>query len=127
LVSIEELSLEQGNHTLAVLPSEYAKAVCTANGTMCSVDVALPLEFVDGSSLVARGKGLLETDTGSLRGPLGDGHVDFEVVLNGANKSNDTSIPVTAIALVSGMAVLLQSIWFLVNYSYQRRQADLPM
>ncbi len=94
---------------------------------MCSVDVALHMEFVDGSSPVARGTGLLENDTGSLSGVLGDGHVDFEIVLNGANESNDTSIPVAAIALVSGMAVLLQSIWFLVNYSYQRRQADLPM
>jgi hypothetical protein len=71
--------------------------------------------------------GLLENNTGSLRGVLGDGHVDFEIVLNGANESNNTSIPVAAIALVSGMAVLLQSIWFLVNYSYQRRQADSPM
>jgi hypothetical protein len=129
LVSIGELSLEQGNQTLTVLPSEYTKAVCNVNGTMmCYVDVALPMEFVDGSSLVARGTGLLETDTKSLLGPAsGDGHVDFEVVLNGANESNDTSIPVAAIALVSGMAVLLQSVWFLVHYSYQRRQADLPM
>jgi hypothetical protein len=69
----------------------------------------------------------LETYAESLHEPLGDGNFNFEVVLNGANKSNNTSIPVTAIALASGMAVLLQSIWFLANYSYQRCQADLPI
>jgi hypothetical protein len=149
LVSIKELALvslgEGGSSQEAfvpLVPSPNIKVVCAPEEVnLCVVEnVPLPLElFLDGEEgaiVTLAGSGNVSTSletTASptnLRGDAGNEtvsevveQVEFQLQ---RSSIDENGISLTAVAVVSGIAVLLQSAYFLVRYMYSRSKAELP-
>jgi hypothetical protein len=138
LLSIDELSLKHADQIIHLLPScnnsnnaainnVTAVVSCDFNST-CVVEVLLPTEFFleDDAICLANGTATISFDTGSLRGvsQAVNEVVDFETVL-GSKKEQEDHVQLTSVAMVIGMALLLQSTWFLATYSFRRDRGDL--